>query len=118
MHSWRKIKSLRPLPTLSKYPRLWKISNHLHSKVSKNQLTQKFSRQKFWVCEGHQNLPSKNHKSQLNLWYLNKTFKIFNFFSMGSQMKDGEDSGPQILGFILNFKFQNKLKNIYKHPSK
>ena len=34
---------------------------------------------------------------------------------MGSQMKDEEDSGPQIFGFIPNFKFQHKIKKIYKH---
>ena len=35
---------------------------------------------------------------------------------MGSQMKDGEDSGPQILGFILNFKFQNKIEKYIQKP--
>ena len=37
---------------------------------------------------------------------------------MGSQMKDEEDSGPQIFGLIPSFEFQHKIKKIYYHPSK
>ena len=30
-------------------------------------------------------------------------------------MKDEEDSGPQIFGFIPIFKFQHQIKKIFKH---